>query len=53
MLCGDLEQAWPVLLYWPLSEIVPPLPERHVVRIPTMADEMARGDEGYRQALWA
>jgi hypothetical protein len=53
VLCGDLEQAWPVVLYWPHPEVVPCFPGRHLIRVPTMTEDVILGDEGERQALWA
>lgn len=57
MLCGDVKQDWPVVLYSPESAATPRLPERKVTRVPVQALDgfMHEDNSDYRMAMraWA
>lgn len=54
VLAGDVHQDWPVVLYWPSSEVLPALPGRKLIRVAGEGpEEAATGEEAYRQAMWA
>lgn len=57
MLCGDVRQDWPVVLYSPESTATPRLPGRKVTRVPVQALDgfMHEDNSDYRMAMraWA
>lgn len=54
VLSGDVQQDWPVVLYWPESAMTLMLPGRQVTRVhpPALTGITASDDQAYRLAMW-